>query len=114
MKLTQNKLSVILATIVAGVSILANCMTANAAGAVPTVVTTINGAGDEKIVATFTFISKSKLLDTAGWREKEVIKNAKYFHIERIDGADMIYFYTESDGDTAEGIFDTKRSIWRG
>lgn len=31
MKLTQNKLSVILATIVAGVSILANCMTANAA-----------------------------------------------------------------------------------
>lgn len=31
MKLTQNKLSVILATVVAGVSILANCMTANAA-----------------------------------------------------------------------------------
>ena len=31
MKLTQNKLSVILATVAAGVSILANCMTANAA-----------------------------------------------------------------------------------
>lgn len=31
MKLTQNKLSVILATVVAGISILANCMTANAA-----------------------------------------------------------------------------------
>lgn len=31
MKLTQNKLSVILATVVAGVSILTNCMTANAA-----------------------------------------------------------------------------------
>ena len=31
MKLTQNKLSVILAIVVAGVSILANCMTANAA-----------------------------------------------------------------------------------
>ena len=36
MKLTQNKLSVILATIVAGVSILANCMTANAAEFVKT------------------------------------------------------------------------------
>lgn len=36
MKLTQNKLSVILATIVAGVSILANCMTANAAEPVKT------------------------------------------------------------------------------
>ena len=36
MKLTQNKLSVILATIVAGVSILANCMTANAAGPMKT------------------------------------------------------------------------------
>lgn len=31
MKLTQNKLSIILATVVAGVSILVNCMTANAA-----------------------------------------------------------------------------------
>lgn len=30
MKFTQNKLSVILATVVAGISILANCMTANA------------------------------------------------------------------------------------
>jgi hypothetical protein len=36
MKLTQNKLSVILATVVAGVSILANCTTANAAEPVKT------------------------------------------------------------------------------
>lgn len=36
MRLTQNKLSVILATIVAGASILANCMTANAAEPVKT------------------------------------------------------------------------------
>lgn len=36
MKLTQNKLSVILATIVAGVSILVNCMTANAVELVKT------------------------------------------------------------------------------
>nr|DAK14343.1 MAG TPA: hypothetical protein [Caudoviricetes sp.] len=36
MKLTQNKLSVVLATVVAGVSILANCMTANAAEPVKT------------------------------------------------------------------------------
>lgn len=36
MKLTQNKLSVILATVVAGVSILANCITANAAESVKT------------------------------------------------------------------------------
>lgn len=36
MKLTQNKLSIILATVVAGVSILANCMTANAAEPVKT------------------------------------------------------------------------------
>lgn len=36
MKLTQNKLSVILATVVAGVSILANCMTANAAAPMKT------------------------------------------------------------------------------
>lgn len=36
MKLTQNKLSVILATVVAGVSIMANCMTAKAAEPVKT------------------------------------------------------------------------------
>lgn len=36
MRLTQNKLSVILATVVAGVFILANCMTANAAEPVKT------------------------------------------------------------------------------
>ena len=36
MKLTQNKLSIVLATVVAGVSILANCTTANAAEPVKT------------------------------------------------------------------------------
>ena len=36
MKLTSNKLSVILATVVAGVSIMANCMTARAAEPVKT------------------------------------------------------------------------------
>lgn len=36
MKLTQNKLSVILVTVVASVSILANCMTANAAESMKT------------------------------------------------------------------------------
>ena len=26
----------------------------------------------------------------------------------------MIYFYTDEDGDTESGIFDTRRNIWRG
>lgn len=36
MKLTQNKLSVIIATVIAGISMLVNCMTANATNSVKT------------------------------------------------------------------------------
>lgn len=83
-------------------------------GYLPTRVTTISPAGDEKHVVYFEFADKYKLLLNAGYREKHIVENATRFSIEYVDGVKMIHFYTDEDGDTASGLFDTRQNIWRG
>lgn len=84
------------------------------AGKLPTLITTISPDGNTKIIAHFEFISKQNLFKNAGWREKEIIKNAKTFDIEVIDEVKMIHFFTDQVGDISSGIFDTYQNIWKG
>lgn len=84
------------------------------AGYLPTTVTTVSPFKETKKVACFWFFKKETLLLNAGYREREIIEKAKKFRVEYVDGAKMIYFYTSDTGDTASGIFDTRRNQWRG
>lgn len=85
MKLTQNKLSVILATIVAGVSILANCMTANAAGPVKT------GLNDRYVLA-------------GRVDEIEVFRNGiKTIHVVDENGEEWLYSYASIEETPSDG-----------
>jgi hypothetical protein len=85
MKLTQNKLSVILATIVAGVSILANCMTANAAGPVKT------GLNDRYVLA-------------GRVDEIEVFRNGiKTIHVVDENGEEWLYSYASMEETPSDG-----------
>lgn len=85
MKLTQNKLSVILATIVAGVSILANCMTANAAEPVKT------GLNDRYVLA-------------GRVDEIEVFHNGiKTIHVVDENGEEWLYSYASMEEIPADG-----------
>lgn len=86
----------------------------NAPGYLPTRITAVSPFGITKKIAVFWFIKKDTLLINAGYREKEIIQNAKRFLVEYIDGSKMIHFYTDSTDSTASGIFDTRRNIWRG
>jgi hypothetical protein len=85
MKLTQNKLSVILATIVASVSILANCMTANAAGPMKT------GLNDRYVLAGHV----GKI---------EVFRNGiKTIHVVDENGEEWLYSYASMEETPADG-----------
>lgn len=84
------------------------------AGYLPTRITSISPYRITKKIASFSFVDKDKFLINAGWREKEIIKNAKRFKIERVNGVKMIYFYTDLEGDLSEGVFDTNCNMWRG
>lgn len=86
----------------------------NAPGYLPTRITAVSPFRITKKIAVFWFIKKDTLLINAGYREKEIIQNAKRFSVEYIDGSKMIHFYTDSTDSTASGIFDTRRNIWRG
>lgn len=88
MKLTQNKLSVILATIMAGVSILANCMTANAANAAGPVKTGLN---DRYILAGHV-------------EEIEVFRNGiKTIHVVDKNGEEWLYSYASMEEFPSDG-----------
>ena len=85
MKLTQNKLSVILATVVAGVSILVNCMTANAAGSVKT------RLQNRYILAGYV-------------DETEVFRNGiKTIHVVDENGEEWLYSYESMEETPADG-----------
>ena len=85
MKLTQNKLSVILATIVAGVSILVNCMTANAAEPMKT------GLNDRYVLA-------------GRVDEIEVFCNGiKTIHVVDENGEEWLYSYASMEEIPADG-----------
>ena len=85
MKLTQNKLSVILATVVAGVSILANCMTANAAEPMKTRL-------DNRYVL------------AGSVDEIEVFRNGiKTIHVIDENGEEWLYSYASMEKTPADG-----------
>ena len=86
----------------------------NEPGYLPTTVTSVSPGKETKKIARFWFIEKRILELNAGWREKEIIKNAKRFKVEYNNGHKLIYFYTNETGVTASGIFDTKTNSWRG
>jgi len=87
--------------------------TYNAPGYLPTLIATVSPYRETKKNACFWFFKKETLLLNAGWREKEIVEKATRFSVEYIDGAKMITFYTDDDGVTASGTFDTKRNTWR-
>lgn len=85
MKLTQNKLSVILATIVAGVSILANCMIANAAGSVKTRL-------------------QNRYILAGRVDEIETFRNGiKAIHVVDKNGEEWVYSYSSMEETPADG-----------
>lgn len=85
MKLTQNKLSVILATVVAGVSILANCMTANAAELVKTRL-------------------QNRYVLAGCVEEIEVFRNGiKTIHVVDENGEEWLYSYASMEETPADG-----------
>lgn len=85
MRLTQNKLSVILATVVAGVFILANCTTANAAEPMKT---GLNGR----------YVLAGRV------EEIEVFRNGiKTIHVIDENGEEWLYSYASMEETPAEG-----------
>lgn len=85
MKLTQNKLSVILATVVAGVSILANCMTANAAEPVKTRL-------------------QNRYILAGNVEEIETFRNGiKTIHVIDENGEEWLYSYASMEETPADG-----------
>ncbi len=85
MKLTQNKLSVILATVVAGVSILANCMTANAAEHMETRL-------------------QNRYVLAGSVDEIEVFRNGiKTIHVIDENGEEWLYSYASMEETPADG-----------
>lgn len=85
MRLTQNKLSVILATVVVGVSILTNCMTANAAEPVKTRL-------------------KNRYILAGRVDEIEVFRNGiKTIHVVDENGEEWLYSYASMEETPADG-----------
>jgi hypothetical protein len=84
------------------------------AGYLPTRVTTVSPYGEVKKVATFSFISKRDMLDKAGWRETEIVNNARTWEYEYNGGRELYTLYTEADGVTTSGLWDNNSRQWRG
>ena len=97
MRLTQNKLSVILATVVAGVSILANCVTANAAEPIKTRL-------------------ENRYVLAGSVNEIEVFRNGiKTIHVVDENGEEWLYSYasmeeTPEDGQKVTMIMNSNRT----
>lgn len=85
-----------------------------AAGYLPDKVVTVSPFKSVKKVARFDFIFIPHLLKAAGWRESEIVKNAKTFKIKYYDGSTLLYLYTLTDGVLSSGCFDLNKKIWRG
>lgn len=84
------------------------------AGYVPTRVTTVSPDGMEKHVDRFQFINLYDLKENAGWRETEVIENAKTFEIETVGNREVLHLYTNDKGVTSSGSFELMAKRWVG
>ena len=97
------------------------CRVYTCAGYIPQTITTVAPYRTEKNVVTFRFISKYDLEKKAGWREKEVMRNAKEYEIEEYKEyfnphyptyGKRITFITEDAGVTHSATWDTGRERW--
>lgn len=84
------------------------------AGYIPVKVTTVSPDREIKQVDSFRFISLYDLRKKAGWRENEILKNAKTFETEYIDGKYFVHLHTGMDGVTASGSFEFESKKWVG
>lgn len=84
------------------------------AGYLPTIINSVNPDSTIKKRATFIFVKKWHLLNRAGWREEEIVDNAKSWKMEVIDNKKYLHLFTGTDGVTASGIFDFAHNTWRG
>lgn len=82
------------------------------AGYLPTRVVTTSPYRGKRIVATFQFVPMEQLTENAGWRENEIIANAKWYDIQYSGGRKMLILTTESDGVTAQGIYEIATHKW--
>lgn len=85
------------------------------AGYLPTRITTVSPYREKKIVTQFWFCNKAQLLESAGWREKEIVNNAVKWddEISIADGL-RLTLYTKDNGVTASGTYDFHTKSWRG
>ena len=87
------------------------------AGYLPTRITTISPFRETKVIAEFRFIPKEYLEESAGWREKEVLKNAKEFaeEVYRKDGGvhrRVEFINPKESGVTHSATWDTYSRRW--
>ena len=77
-------------------------------------ITTVAPFRTEKQVARFRFFYLPPMEKEAGWREKEILKNAVTWN-EKVDGSRwLLTLYTNDDGVTASGVYDLNTDLWRG
>ena len=87
------------------------------AGKIPTTITTVSPYRTEKHVVLFRFISKYDLEKSAGWREKEVLKNARSYKSEVYQNKngyfdERLTFITDDTGVTASATYDFGSAGW--
>ena len=89
------------------------------AGYLPTEIVTVAPYREKKIIAEFEFINCGKMKDEAGWREKEVMANAKEFERERYGsypmyGTRLTLINPKDNGVTHAATWDTLKGRWVG
>ena len=90
------------------------------AGYLPTEIVTVGPNMCKKVVAEFEFINKTPLVESAGWREREVLDIAKNWSLEIYsdwNGGCAIFgrritFHTDDTGVTASATWDTRLRRW--
>lgn len=88
------------------------------AGYIPVSITTVSPNREKKIIAHFDFIKKGDMEDKAGWREKEVLRNAVQYERETyipVNGygiGSRITFITDDCGVTHSATWDTNLRRW--
>ena len=81
-------------------------------GYLPTTITTVSPYQETKKVATFKFIDIDKLTAKAGYRERFIVENAKYFDLWYQDGKRLLKLITSETDDKHAAIIDLKSLNW--
>lgn len=82
------------------------------AGYVPVTITTIAPYHETREVIHISFLSRDDLEKNAGYREKEIIKNATSFKEEYTPGNKRYYFFDSNECEI--GIYNSTKKIWEG